>query len=356
MNAKTESILATSLNERWKNYRAQLKICRNEFSEEAVHDLRVATRRLLAVLDIVRALDPHPRVQKTRRALKNQLDALDDLRDVQVMLVETSETLENLPSLKPFHEHLQKREKWLLRAARKQVRTFKPSELSKRTEKIYLATEKQAEEANFNARLLQVVDDAYLKAMQAYGQIDAAQPPTIHRLRIAFKKFRYMVEIVNPLLINYPETYLKRMHDYQSAMGDIQDVEIFLHTLADFVEKDASFDSEPVRRFYEQHRTDLIAIYLEGKGELHTFWRSAPNQTFPWEKKHEPIYHPPRNRRASGNARLRGRQSASTNRQGPQENAKDRTRVKGTGRTDRPDPDQPISAGDTDGAGFGQGI
>ena len=39
-------------------------------------NVRVATRRLLAVMDMLRILDPHPRVQKVRRTLKQQLDAL----------------------------------------------------------------------------------------------------------------------------------------------------------------------------------------------------------------------------------------------------------------------------------------
>ena len=64
------ALLITALDGRWENYRVQVKTCRREFSEEAVHDLRVATRRLLAVLDIARALDPNPRLQKTRRFLK----------------------------------------------------------------------------------------------------------------------------------------------------------------------------------------------------------------------------------------------------------------------------------------------
>ena len=136
-NAKQESaLLITALDERWESYRMQVKTCRREFSEEAVHDLRVATRRLLAVLDIARALDPNPRLQKTRRSLKDQLDDLDDLRDVQVMRVEVSETIENFPELKPFEIHLQEREKHLLRLARKQINALKLSELKKRIAKI----------------------------------------------------------------------------------------------------------------------------------------------------------------------------------------------------------------------------
>lgn len=51
MNIQT--LLLDSLNTRWGKYKAELKICRQEFSEEAVHDFRVAARRLLAFLDLL---------------------------------------------------------------------------------------------------------------------------------------------------------------------------------------------------------------------------------------------------------------------------------------------------------------
>lgn len=357
MMAKPDKILLASLEERWKGYRAQLKLCRHEFSEEAVHDLRVAARRLLAVLDIVRALDPRPNVQKARKDLKNRLDSFDDLRDVQVMLVDAIESLETLPQLKPFITQLRKREKILLRVARKQTKISHPSELSKRINKIHSVMENFSQNDEFNKLLLEVVDQAFMRAAQAYGQVDAAQPATIHSLRIAFKKFRYMVEILHPILPSYPNGLLDCMHDYQSRMGDIQDVDVFLNTLAEFSESNASsFDSEPVRRYFEGRRAELIANYLELKDELNTFWRHAPEQPFPWEKNHDPVYHPSRNRRGSGNARLRRRQPAPTDPKGTQEDAQDSQRLEGTGGENRSDPDQPLSSSSTDNGSPGENV
>ena len=78
MNVQT--LLLDSLNTRWGKYKAELKTCRREFSEEAVHDFRVAARRLLAFLDLLRMMFQDRGIKKTRRVLKDQLDALDDLR------------------------------------------------------------------------------------------------------------------------------------------------------------------------------------------------------------------------------------------------------------------------------------
>ncbi len=357
MEGNVENTLAAALDGRWKEYRVQFKTCRGEFSEEAVHDLRVAARRLSAVLDILRAIEPHPRLQKMRRFLKDQLDNLDDLRDVQVMLVETSETQERLPQLEPFQDYLLKQEKRLLRSARKQVQVSKPSEWSGRIVKMRAALEKESNKPGFSLRLLETMDNAYLKVSRLGSKLDRTKPATIHRLRIAFKKFRYMTEVIQPILANYPESYFKRMHDLQSAMGDIHDVEIFLYTIADFAEgslrqarKDTpSFDPKPIQRYYKIRQTELVAAFFKKKSELKTFWRRAPDQIFPWEKKNEPLHRSSRNRRAGGDRGPGGRrQPASADRQRPEENAQDSAGTQGTGSTDRPDPNQPLPSSGSD--------
>jgi CHAD domain-containing protein len=113
-------------------------------------------------------------------------------------------------------------------------------------------------------------------------RVDPAQPATIHRVRVAFKKFRYMVEIVHPMLEGYPEANLKRMNRYQTLMGEIQDAEVFLKALTDF---DASSSvPDPVRQNYESRHAESISIYLENKDMLDEFWRRSPQEPFPWEK------------------------------------------------------------------------
>jgi CHAD domain-containing protein len=125
-------------------------------------------------------------------------------------------------------------------------------------------------------RLFSAVDDAYVIVNQRYALVDSGQPTTIHRLRIAFKKFRYMVEVIYPVLQNPPSDYLKRMHDYQAIMGDIQDMEVALHELADFGEHaPASHDIEPLLSYYKERHTLALSHYFEDKGEVITLWSSV---------------------------------------------------------------------------------
>ncbi|MBI5953498.1 MAG: CHAD domain-containing protein [Chloroflexi bacterium] len=276
-----QPLLLDSLTSRWKRYKTELKNCRDEFSEEAVHDFRVAARRLLASLDLLQAIIHGAKTKKIRRILKDQLDNLDELRDAQVMLADIAENIQKNPSLKPFEEYLQRREKKLMRAARRGIKSLKIGELAKRMRKLEEAV---GESQPDGLDPLPAVDESYARVIQRYGKVDPAQSATIHRLRIAFKKFRYMVESIHPTLKGFPEDTLKRMHDYQTSMGEIQDMEAALQELAEF-EKTApkGYDPEPVRAYYREQHALAISRYLEDRGEITAFWRAAPDQPFPKE-------------------------------------------------------------------------
>ena len=274
--------LLEALDQRWKNYRARLKQCRAEFSNEAVHDLRTAARRMLALIRLLNTVAPRPRLQRLSRAFKDQLDEFDELRDTQVILAEISETLPQLPQLQVFQDYLQGVEKKLLKTLRKKLRVVDLFDVSKRIRRLreLLRTESES----LATDLLTTVDNAYAVTKQRQYWVNPAQATTVHRVRIGFKSFRYMVEIVHPLLPGFPMENLKRMHDYQSLMGEIQDIEIIVQTLADAPVQAASFDPEPVRHHYELCHAKAISAYFESMDQLDTFWRAAPDQPFPWEK------------------------------------------------------------------------
>ena len=281
--SKPNQLLLEALENRWKSYRAELKRCRAEFSNEAVHDLRVATRRILAIIQLLNSVAPRPRLQKLSRAFKEQLDEFDELRDTQVILAEISEIIHELPQLQGFQKHLQYSEERLLRNLRKKIKQLESSEVTKRIRKTHQAIEAETN-SDLLSQVMQAVDDVYLITKQRHGWVDLARPATIHRVRIAFKTFRYMVEIIHPLLKDFPVEHLKRMNDYQSLMGEIQDAEVFMQTLVD-VSEHASFpDLEPVRRYYERRHAEAISAYVKEANLLDTFWRSAPDQPFSWEK------------------------------------------------------------------------
>jgi CHAD domain-containing protein len=283
MDAK--ALLLDLIEEGANTYRKNLKLCRDEFSRKTVHDLRISIRRLLAILDVVHFVTSASRAEKLSARLKKQLDDVSELRDIQVMLDRVSEDLVTLPELEPLQKHLKKREKRQQSSNQKQVQNIPTGWIKKRLPKLQEAVQELSAD-QLDHQLPQAVDEAYLTVVQRYSDIDPAQLVSIHHLRVAFKKFRYMVEAISPCLPDVPETLLQALHDYQTQMGDIHDLQVLLETLTTFAEDDDSYDPEPVRRFYERTLADQLSGYLKKKDDVLHFWRATPLVAFPWQKAH----------------------------------------------------------------------
>jgi CHAD domain-containing protein len=337
-----------ALDQRWGNYRNQLQAGRQQISEESIHDLRVAVRRLLAMLSMLRTVDAHAPIQKVRRLLKSQLDELDELRDAQVMLLETAHMLENIPQLAPiqiyeFQNYLEKREKDFIQTAQKDLSASRPSDLESRFEKLRAVAEDHVADELLLDKILQAVDAAYAKTAHALENVDANDIDTIHRVRIAFKNFRYMIETVRPFLNDYPEGLLESMHGYQDAMGSVHDITVFLDRLKEFEKSLAKrskteaqqFAPTKIEAYYKKRLDKFVRAYFECKDEFHAFWRPAPDQPFPWERSHDTLRRTSRNRRTTGHAKQRtARQPAASDRRGAQEDAQDRPGSEGVGSPD----------------------
>lgn len=79
--------LLAVFDQRVLNYCHNLRNCMDECSVDAVHDLRVSIRRLLALVGVLREVFPElPRCRKLRRRLRALLSDLSKLRDTQVMI------------------------------------------------------------------------------------------------------------------------------------------------------------------------------------------------------------------------------------------------------------------------------
>jgi CHAD domain-containing protein len=282
LTSDPQQLLLQALETRWENYRSELKSCRSEFTEDAVHDLRVATRRILALIQLLNSVSPSSRLKKMGRAFKDQLDEFDDLRDTQVILGELSTILQELPQLDDFERHLRSHEEQMFKDLHKDLKQRDTSEIADWIRRTRDALEEETS-YGLKAQILDAVDDSFLDVRQRLGWVDLARSATIHRVRVVFKAFRYMVEIVHPLVRGFPPAILKQMDEYQTLMGNIQDAEVFARTLADFAVSAPFPDQDAVQQYYEKRRTEAISAFANAMDQLHAFWRPAPDQPFPWE-------------------------------------------------------------------------
>jgi CHAD domain-containing protein len=118
---------------------------------------------------------------------------------------------------------------------------------------------------------------AFARVAQCCRHVSADDTETIHRTRVAFKRFRYMVEALSPLLPSMSDQHRQAMRGYQSMMGDIQDIEVLLATLEKFI-KHGNEDSytERLRTEFTRRKEQLIRVYLNAAGKLRQFWPLQP--------------------------------------------------------------------------------
>jgi CHAD domain-containing protein len=279
-NADVLKHLADSLHTRSRRYRKQLRRCQRRFSEEAVHDSRVETRRLLAIVELLCAFLPDREVQKARRALKRHLDTFDQLRDTQVQLVYVGRMTRIFPAARAFHSWLQQREARFTRKTCKAVKHIKTRRLARRIacfEKEICRQRKRLPRARAFEIAMREINQAFARVVQLCRRVKAANTATIHRTRVAFKRFRYMVEALSPLLPAIIDEHRNAMRGYQSLMGDIQDSEVLLAALDKFIH-DEEIKSDPARQLREEllrRRQWLIRVYLNAAGKLRGFWPRA---------------------------------------------------------------------------------
>lgn len=287
-DAKTVDVLkhlADSLQPQWRRYRKRLRRCQERFSEEAVHDSRVETRRLLATVELLRAFILERDVQKARRALKDHLDTFDQLRDTQVQLVYVGRLSPKFRVARVFNAWLGEREARLTRETRKAVKHIKTGRLGRRIAAFEEEIRRLGEtlpRARALATALKAIDRAFARVAQLCRRVQATDTRTIHRTRIAFKRFRYMVDAMSPLLPSVNDQHRRAMRGYQSMMGDIQDVEVLLAALEQFV-CSRTVDDRLTRQLREEllrRRRWLIQVYLNAADKLRHFW-PLPDQAGP---------------------------------------------------------------------------
>ena len=273
--------LIASLEDGWRRFRKRLKRCQEDFSEKAVHESRVESRRLLSIFELLGALTVSRRSEPVRRNLKRYLDTFDELRDTHVQLMFIAERVVDFPELRAFRDALRKRERRCIKRTAREIRRTKMSALRRSVQAMARELQRPPGAARRTrlslGRIVRVVERAWARVAALHRRVDPANTASIHRVRIAFKQFRYMIEAVAPLLPGANKRYLERLRTFQSRMGDLQDAEVLLATVEKFESKrkiDAVV-ADVFRKEFLRRRQRLIQAYLKRAARLDRFWPLA---------------------------------------------------------------------------------
>jgi CHAD domain-containing protein len=282
--------LAESVCSARRRYRKRLARCQEKFSEKSVHDLRTETRRILALLDLLEAFHFKESLKKLRKTFKKRLDVFDDLRDTHVQRVLLKPLWRAFPEAHELKKHLCKCEERLESEISREIQKTKCGRLNRDLKKLQKSLRECADHppTGRSGSLAQsLLGVTFHRVAILRGKIQRNDPTTIHEMRVAFKRFRYTAELLQPLLPQFTEQKLTSMKDFQARAGNIQDVAVLLERLAKDVKngdvKPAAVKKLRVELLRRERRA--IDYFMERIDELMDF---EPEHSMPVATKTEP--------------------------------------------------------------------
>jgi len=202
--------------------------------DEDVHQMRVATRRLRASLQVVEPIYERKLVRRYRRGLGRIAESLGAVRDCDVFLMHVADYRNSLPAeqragMQPLldalrAEHTKAREQLLADLERRGYRKFKHAFAT------FLTAPGVGLAAQPEHDTLRVRDFAGSAIWRHYEQwrayeVALAQPSdeTLHQARIAGKRLRYTLEFFADALGPNVEQVLAPLTALQENLGSLQD-------------------------------------------------------------------------------------------------------------------------------------
>ena len=228
--------LAAMLREKVSGLRERAGEALRSFDADAVHDARVATRRLTAALDLLEPRLPAKPRKKFARGLRKLRRALGPLRDLDVMLQHLAQTPGGTTSAAGaawvasrlrdeqavMRQGLKKGK--VSRAAAKLAAWDELEDAVRRAESSAAASLSRAVAEQLGAFAARAERLAGAAAGDRSNGDGAAEPAgmmhdDVHDLRVAGKRLRYTLELAAPLGLGLPKSVGRDFKALQEALG-----------------------------------------------------------------------------------------------------------------------------------------
>ncbi len=171
--------------------------------------------------------------------LKKQFRSLGDLRDANILCATIEEQRGTFPALKLLLKQLRRREDRLRKAASRNILRRQKHKIMRVVGSLLAELEKTSSDARrqkkLNTMVLRCARQSFAETQKRRRLIDYSDLATIHKTRIAFKKFRYLMESLPPEMIGLGKREFRDLNRYQGKMGDIQDLVVIQTCLENFL-------------------------------------------------------------------------------------------------------------------------
>ena len=236
---------------------------------EAVHDLRVATRRIRSLLRALRAVFGKFHVDRIRAQLKTIGDVTSVLRDLEVLdltLADLALSQQHREALTPWRQHLIVAQQ----TARERVAAYLATAQWKRPllqlRALVLLPVKPSRQRRALAYARRTLR-RFHKQVQRQLPVNVDDAQALHALRIRYKRVRYCAEALVPWLRPRMQGWEQRAKNYQDVLGRIHDIDVARQAVLDADRLMPQFmpDSldDALLQALAVKRQELIGVYLQ---------------------------------------------------------------------------------------------
>ena len=198
--------------------------------DEAIHDLRVAIRRLRTLLKLARPVFGRHHADAVRAAFTVVHRATGALRDEEVL----DETLEAIASDSPAFIEWKGRRRARERSLRRGVLArLRAGDLARARQllKSLVTLPVDPERDRPAAKLARRAVERARRRVEALRDVPTSDAAALHELRIAYKELRYAAELLAPALPVDLAAMAEPAARFQKRLGEIHDADMALATL-----------------------------------------------------------------------------------------------------------------------------
>jgi CHAD domain-containing protein len=205
-----------------------------------IHDLRVASRRVRAAVELFYPLTPKESAAELRKNIRKLTRILGGLRNIdEALLFFRARTKTDISTDKKLIHSLSGMRAGELKRIEKALKAFDHHHFDRKIREMVAGLNETSITERNSISILAYFSEAsirqYLPIHQLLaGSTSPEQCTSRHALRIAIKKWRYFFEIIAQVLDRDYTHILEQLKEYQSLLGRMNDITVFealLHTL-----------------------------------------------------------------------------------------------------------------------------
>jgi CHAD domain-containing protein len=223
---------------------------------DAIHDLRVATRRLQQVIDLIFPSPHSGEIRKLHRGLKRCRGALSEIRNYDVLLERVDTALSRKRTARreaweAIGDHLRALRSIRLEKSLRKLAKVNLSAIYVRLKECFPSGGESAYAAassarngertalsreQFHARISKALEGVWTELEQEVAQSHHRHDAAIlHRTRIAAKRVRYLIEVINAFNVPGSKEALIWLRSLQTRLGDWHDLAVFEEAVIEMI-------------------------------------------------------------------------------------------------------------------------